>query len=289
MIKLTITNSDNTKMSVDLIRYFRFKNDCFLIYSMGEVDEKNYKKLYLVRIMEELGFPVVQTIKNEADWSSMQSIVKKVLKELKKNKKSMTIDLNYHEIEGIKIVEPRFFKLDSSLVELLASNYSFDNDASSESVMSIQDDALESIDQTILRENNNTNYMSTEEDVNLQGASNLEVMQPVSPLPDYTSVDTVDENNINAIDNKIVQVKTNEDNVEVKLEPMVSLGETAIINNNDNNNSISDNIASSDEPDYKKLYNSLKNDNTITNNLLNEVMNELAKYKEKYGELDTEV
>ena len=102
MIKLTITNSDNTKMSVDLIRYFRFKNDCFLIYSMGEVDEKNYKKLYLVRIMEELGFPVVQTTKNEADWSSMQSIVKKVLKELKKNKKSMTIDLNYHEIEGIK-------------------------------------------------------------------------------------------------------------------------------------------------------------------------------------------
>ena len=43
MIKLTITNSDNTKMSVDLIRYFRFKNDCFLIYSMGEVDEKNHQ------------------------------------------------------------------------------------------------------------------------------------------------------------------------------------------------------------------------------------------------------
>lgn len=287
MIKLTITNSDNTKMSVDLIRYFRFKNDCFLIYSMGEVDEKNYKKLYLVRIMEELGFPVVQTIKNEADWSSMQSIVKKVLKELKKNKKSMTIDLNYHEIEGIKIVEPRFFKLDSSLVELLASNYSFDENTTSDSILSTQDDTLESIDQTMLRENNN--YMTSGEEIDLKVTPNLETIQPVSPLPDYTSVDTVDENNINAIDNKIVQVKTGEDNVEVKLEPMVSLGETAIINNTDNNNSISDNIASSDEPDYKKLYDSLKNDNIITNNLLNEVMSELSKYKEKYGELDTEV
>ena len=70
---------------------------------------------------------------------------------------------------------------------------------------------------------------------------------------------------------------------------MVSLGEKTIINNTDNNNSISDNIASSDEPDYKKLYDSLKNDNIITNNLLNEVMSELSKYKEKYGELDTEV
>lgn len=287
MIKLTITNSDNTKMSVDLIRYFRFKNDCFLIYSMGEVDEKNYKKLYLVRIMEELGFPVVQTIKNEADWSSMQSIVKKVLKELKKNKKSMTIDLNYHEIEGIKIVEPRFFKLDSSLVELLASNYSFDENTTSDSILSTKDDTLESIDQTMLRENNN--YMTSGEEIDLKVTPNLETIQPVSPLPDYTSVDTVDENNINAIDNKIVQVKTNEDNVEVKLEPMVSLGEKTIINNTDNNNSISDNIASSDEPDYKKLYDSLKNDNIITNNLLNEVMSELSKYKEKYGELDTEV
>lgn len=287
MIKLTITNSDNTKMSVDLIRYFRFKNDCFLIYSMGEVDEKNYKKLYLVRIMEELGFPVVQTIKNEADWSSMQSIVKKVLKELKKNKKSMTIDLNYHEIEGIKIVEPRFFKLDSSLVELLASNYSFDENTTSDSILSTKDDTLESIDQTMLRENNN--YMTSGEEIDLKVTPNLETIQPVSPLPDYTSGDTVDENNINAIDNKNVQVKTNEDNVEVKLEPMVSLGETAIINNTDNNNSISDNIASSDEPDYKKLYDSLKNDNIITNNLLNEVMSELSKYKEKYGELDTEV
>ena len=287
MIKLTITNSDNTKMSVDLIRYFRFKNDCFLIYSMGEVDEKNYKKLYLVRIMEELGFPVVQTIKNEADWSSMQSIVKKVLKELKKNKKSMTIDLNYHEIEGIKIVEPRFFKLDSSLVELLASNYSFDENTTSDSILSTKDDALESIDQTMLRENNN--YMTSGEEIDLKVTPNLETIQPVSPLPDYTSVDTADENNINAIDNKIVQVKTDEDNVEVKLEPMVSLGETAIINNTDNNNSISDNIASSDEPDYKKLYDSLKNDNIITNNLLNEVMSELSKYKEKSGELDTEV
>ena len=45
MDKLTITNGDNTKMKVDLIRYFKFNNDCFLIYSMGEVDEKNYIKI----------------------------------------------------------------------------------------------------------------------------------------------------------------------------------------------------------------------------------------------------
>ena len=123
MKKFIITNSDNTKMTVDLVRYFSFKNDNFLIYSIGEIDEKGYLKLYLVRIMEELGFPVVQTIRNEADWSNMQGIVKKVLKELKRNNKKQMVDLNYKDIEGIKISQPRFFKLDPKLVEILASNY----------------------------------------------------------------------------------------------------------------------------------------------------------------------
>ena len=86
MKKITITNADNTRMTVDLIRYFKFNNDCFLIFNKGEVDEKGYHKLYLVRIMEELGFPVVQTIGNKADWAGMQNIVKKVIKDLKRGK-----------------------------------------------------------------------------------------------------------------------------------------------------------------------------------------------------------
>ena len=46
MKKLTITNEDNLKLNVDLVRYFKYKNDCFLIYTIGEFDEKNYQKLY---------------------------------------------------------------------------------------------------------------------------------------------------------------------------------------------------------------------------------------------------
>ena len=92
--------------------------------------------------MEELGFPVVQTIKNDADWANMQGIVKKVLKELKKNKKNLTEDLNSKEIEGIKVVDPRFFKLESSLVELLASNYQYDDNSSNNSLADQDDKQL---------------------------------------------------------------------------------------------------------------------------------------------------
>lgn len=123
MKKFVIRNEENERVTVDLVRYFRFKNDEFLIYSKSEVDEKDYMKLYLVRVMEELGQPVVQTIKNETDWANMQNIVKKVLKEIKKGKIKLLEDLDYNKIEGIKIVNPRYFKLDIKLVDILSSGY----------------------------------------------------------------------------------------------------------------------------------------------------------------------
>ena len=125
MEKITITSGDNSKMSVDLVRYFKFKNDYFLIYTMNEMDEKGYLKLYLVKIMEELGNPIAYTIKNDKEWTGMQNIIKKVLKEIKTNKKRNLVDLDYSGIQEIKIVNPRFFKLDPKLVDTLASNYQF--------------------------------------------------------------------------------------------------------------------------------------------------------------------
>ena len=123
MKKFVIRNEENERVTVDLVRYFRFKNDEFLVYSKSEVDEKDYMKLYLVRVMEELGQPVVQTIKNETDWANMQNIVKKVLKEIKTGKIKLLEDLDYNKIEGIKIVNPRHFKLDIKLVDILSSGY----------------------------------------------------------------------------------------------------------------------------------------------------------------------
>ena len=127
MQNFTITNEDNTKMSVDIVRYFKYKNDCYLIYTMNEVDEKGYLKLYLVKVMEELGFPVVYNIRDDKEWASMQGIVKKVLKEIKSNKKKLLVDLDYSSIQGIKVANPRSFKLDQKLAKILSNHYDFSN------------------------------------------------------------------------------------------------------------------------------------------------------------------
>lgn len=307
MMKINITNDDNSKLSVDLVRYFKFKTDCYLIYTLGEVDEKNYKKLYLVRIMEELGFPVVQTIRNDADWANMQGIVKKVLKELKKNKKSQTEDLDPKEINGIKVVEPRFFKLEASLVDILSSNYMYDENSLTVNMDNTilnneQGDVLEPIDQTIIRENNDVSLV--EENVGLANGENNSqidpIVPPVAPLPDYN-----EDNRLNMVN----EIKTS--NIEIHpqsalnpidmMQPIIEEQKNDIINDSNLSpsnelNSITNNVevdnkinnASSDniEIDYKELYDSLKQDNDATNELLNTLMVELGKYKEKYGELD---
>lgn len=228
MRSFTITNADNTKMQVDLIRYFKFKTDCFLIYSIGEIDDKNYKKLYLVRIMEELGFPVVQTIKNEADWANMQGIVKKVLKELKKNSKKLTEDLDYREIEGIKIVEPRFFKLDAKLVDILASNY--------------MEGELTNMNQELV---NTFDTPVSNESVEGNQIQNVENIAPVAPLPIYSNDMDQLMPNVEATDvqiNNSVDASSNMTDVsnEVPLESidqtMMNQGEFTPIEINDNNN-----------------------------------------------------
>ena len=173
MKKFTITNGENQKINVDLVRYFKFKNDLFLIYTMNEIDEKNYIKLYLVRIMEELGFPVVQTIRNDADWASMQGIVKKVLKEIKSGKRKQLEDLDYSDIIGIKVVNPRYFKLEQKLAEILSSNY-----LENESFINNDNDINESND--IFETAKSTTYEENDNDIALSESINND--QELTPL-----------------------------------------------------------------------------------------------------------
>ncbi len=323
MMKLTISNADNSKTSVDLVRYFKFKTDCYLIYTLGEVDEKNYKKLYLVRIMEELGFPVVQTIRNDADWANMQGIVKKVLKELKKNKKNLTEDLDPKEIEGIKVVEPRFFKLESSLVDILSSNYSFDESSLTlnnvgTSDFEGQEDSLEPIDQTMLRESNDGIYSDGSSEMLNKDIENNQLDIPVSPVAPLSDVNiepmTADNDNsiANTLDEAKIEtnVETIVPNIEIhsavenvsRMEPIMpiqNINETEIsassVTSNESINQFDNKLVDSeikigsdehDQVDYKSLYDSIKRDNDVTNELLNTVMGELSKYKEKFGELE---
>ena len=208
MKKMMITNPDGTKMNVDLVRYFKFCNNCYLIYTIGEFDEKNYQKLYLMKVLEELGVPVIQNIKDETEWKGMQKIVKKVIKELKTKKMVETKDLDYSLIDGIKVSNPRFFKLDQKLVDILSSNYfenelSDSNDETIESPIAYQpqepiddiNNVVPNVDITPLESQEKTStdiipeVMPIEnKEVNPVELESLIVAQPQEPIDDLNNV-----------------------------------------------------------------------------------------------------
>lgn len=257
MKKFTITNGENQEINVELVRYFKFKNDLFLIYTKNEYDEKNYIKLYLVRIMEELGFPVVQTIRNDADWALMQGIVKKVLKEIKSGKPKLLEDMDYTNIVGIKVVNPRYFKLETKLAETLASNYMEDNEMNDNVGKS---EKINNLEQKSLEEN------AINEQVNVintsMGVTPLESIDATIEKEEKFEPQTIEkeENEITApiIEPiKIDDVNSTMNNVNYN-EEMKSIDNN--INNQENNANLANNLIQED------IINDIKPIENINNN-----------------------
>ena len=293
MEKITITSGDNSKMSVDLVRYFKFKNDYFLIYTMNEIDEKGYLKLYLVKIMEELGNPIAYTIKNDKEWTGMQNIIKKVLKEIKTNKKRNLVDLDYSGIQEIKIVNPRFFKLDPKLVETLASNYQF----AVENLNSI-DINNAPVDNNLIEGNNVEVEETTNNESNLEPIEETLMKQGAFVPIDIASENTITNENIpNVGEEKLNRedLKEIDSNENSSIQQMVPTDQLDT-NSNDNNytqvvspTELSQNnqIDTTDNTvDYKKLYLSEKQEKETINEIMNHLLLELQEYKNKYGELE---
>lgn len=122
MSKLIIKNFDNNKVEVDVIRYFKYKNTNYLIYTLNEIDEKRFTKLYIVKIMKQFNLLVAKTIKDEQEWKQIQQIVKELVTELKNNKLNEFVDLDIENLNNIKIKEARYFKLDKKLLSILTVN-----------------------------------------------------------------------------------------------------------------------------------------------------------------------
>lgn len=293
MEKITITSGDNSKMSVDLVRYFKFKNDYFLIYTMNEMDEKGYLKLYLVKIMEELGNPIAYTIKNDKEWTGMQNIIKKVLKEIKTNKKRNLVDLDYSGIQEIKIVNPRFFKLDPKLVETLASNYQF----AVENLNSI-DINNAPVDNNLIEGNNVEVEETTNNESNLEPIEETLMKQGAFVPIDIASENTITNENIpNDVEEKLnrEELKEIDSNENSSIQQMVPTDQLDT-NSNDNNytqvvspTELSQNNqidTTENTIDYKKLYLSEKQEKETINEIMNHLLLELQEYKNKYGELE---
>ena len=299
MKNFTITNEDNTKMSVDIVRYFKYKNDCYLIYTMNEVDEKGYLKLYLVKVMEELGFPVVYNIRDDKEWASMQGIVKKVLKEIKSNKKKLLVDLDYSSIQGIKVANPRSFKLDQKLAKILSNHYDFSN-----------------INDKIVSENSANDGNLNEIPVESESVPQTTEI-PIEPENSPQVTEIPSENNLESIDETllkqgafdpiladgVIEPDNNVPDNSTPTEPTTIENHDLVTNSmeiNENTNldkiepiqeSISNPVDESkhevelSNSDYKELYLAEKKEREAVELVLDDLLEQLQQYKDKFGNI----
>ena len=121
MEKISIYNANGFKSEVYLVRYFKLDYTNYLVYTVFERDEKGFIKLYLIKIMDELGKKVGISILEDEEWKNMQKVIKTVIKEIKDNKIDSFEDLLTNGLEKVKVGEAKFFKLDQNLTDLLSA------------------------------------------------------------------------------------------------------------------------------------------------------------------------
>ena len=121
MEKISIYNANGFKSEVYLVRYFKLDYTNYLVYTVFERDEKGFIKLYLIKIMDELGKKVGISILEDEEWKNMQKVIKTVIKEIKDNKVETFEDLLTNGLEKVKVGEAKFFKLDQNLTDLLSA------------------------------------------------------------------------------------------------------------------------------------------------------------------------
>lgn len=121
MDKVSLLGINNEKFDVAVIRFFSLNVNNYFIYSMNEVDEQNYIKLYAVKINIDTNGISSSNIIDENEWLAVKEMIKTIIKENKEG--SLTVvDADYHKLENVKIGESRVFKLSAPLVELLKAN-----------------------------------------------------------------------------------------------------------------------------------------------------------------------
>lgn len=121
MDMISIFSVDNTKIDVEVIRFFNLNGNKYLVYSLNEVDDQSYVKLYAVKISGDEYSLIGSNIVDENEWNVVKEKIKTIIMGNKEGNLSDD-DLDYRQLTNLKVNDYRIFKLSSQLTELLKVN-----------------------------------------------------------------------------------------------------------------------------------------------------------------------
>lgn len=149
MNKRIMTNIQGSNLDCEIIRYFEKNNNKYLIYSLNEMDEVGYVKLYASKIVDKHA----RIITDDDEWTFIKETIKDIVRNNRDGVSLDIIDLNENELEKIILEDNRIFKLQGNLVNLLMENKKVvSNDIYEEEAVNSEDVLIKDDYETLYKE-----------------------------------------------------------------------------------------------------------------------------------------
>lgn len=118
MSKRNIANIAGNGLECEIVRYFEKDGNTYLIYSLNEMDEVGYVKLYASKIIDDHA----RIITSDEEWSFVKDIIKEIVRNNRDGELPGVKDLNENKLDSVILEDNRVFKLQGNLVNLLMEN-----------------------------------------------------------------------------------------------------------------------------------------------------------------------
>lgn len=113
-----VQKSNGDSININVIRYFQLNGFNYLIFSLNEIDDGGYVKLYISKIINSVGNSIV----DDVEWNLVKDTIKDIIKRNKDGIFNGIYDLDESLLTNIVINDQKVFKLSDSLLQLLAAN-----------------------------------------------------------------------------------------------------------------------------------------------------------------------
>ena len=177
MNNVLLKNDSGESAVASVVRYFKYANQDYMLYTLNEVDASNYIKLYGITVsMDQSGNFIAAAI-DDSIWGNIVALIKEMVKPISERANNDFIDLNSNSISTINLLSKRVFKINKDMANLLVTNVNIQNEVDN----TLTDNAIQNQDTL---ETNDQNHIALE--TSGQNESNIQNTQ--TDLQDYKSL-----------------------------------------------------------------------------------------------------
>lgn len=177
MNNVLLKNDSGESAVASVVRYFKYANQDYMLYTLNEVDASNYIKLYGITVSMDQSGNFIATAIDDSIWGNIVPLIKEMVKPISERTNNDFIDLSSNSISTINLLSKRVFKINKDMVNLLIANVNIQNEVDN----TLTDNAIENQDTL---ETNDQNQIALE----TSGKNENNIQNTQTDLQDYKSL-----------------------------------------------------------------------------------------------------